>query len=58
VRINELEIQHNAHAPMGAVRTAVDTGVPSFVNTANAVEAHSSGRKVIVSAIDPEGDGL
>lgn len=58
MRINELEIQYNAHAPMRAVRTAVDTGVPSFVTTANAFEAHSPGRKVIVSAIDAECDSL
>jgi hypothetical protein len=40
-------------ASMRAVRTTVDTGVPSRVKTARASDASSSGRKVIVSAMAP-----
>jgi hypothetical protein len=39
-------------ASISAARTAADTGVPSHVNTAKAFKVSSSGRNVIVSAID------
>jgi hypothetical protein len=40
-------------ASMSAARTAVETGVPSLVSASIARDASSSGRNVIVSAIQP-----
>ena len=40
-------------ASIRAVRTTVDTGVPSLVKTASALDVSASGRKVIMSATGP-----